>query len=98
MEIVKLEIIIANSFLSDLVQRLEKLGVEGYTALDVSRGKGMAQGEHLSEGLLPVTRNTLLFTVIHKTLSLTVVDQLSAYLKERGGMIIISEVVYCSRK
>lgn len=98
MEIVKLEIIIANSFLPDLVQRLEKLGVEGYTALDVSRGKGMEQGEHLSEGLLPVTRNTLLFSVIHTDLSETVVEQLGPYLHERGGMIIISQVVYCSRK
>lgn len=98
MEIVKLEIIIANSFLQDLVQRLEQLGVEGYTAMDISRGKGMEQGEHLSEGLLPVTRNSLLFSVIHKDVSETVVEQLGVFIHERGGMLLISQVMYCSRK
>ncbi len=98
MEIVKLEIIIANSFLQDLVQRLEKMGVEGYTAMDISRGKGMEQGEHLSEGLLPVTRNSLLFSVIHKDIAEAVAEQLGAYIHERGGMMLITPVMYCSRK
>lgn len=69
----------------------------GYTAIDVSRGKGMEQGEHLSEGLLPVTRNSLLFSVIPKDLSETVVDELGGYLHERGAMTIISNIAYCSR-
>ena len=98
MEIVKLEIIIASTFLPDLVQRLESLGVEGYTALEIARGKGMEQGEHLAEGLLPVTRNTLLFSVVYKDLADRVVQELDSYLRERGGMFIVTEVVYCSRK
>ena len=48
MSLQKLEIIISNTYLEELVNHLEEVGVQGYTALEITRGKGARKGEHLS--------------------------------------------------
>lgn len=92
----KIEIIVSNSFFQDLITRLEKLGVHGYTALEISRGKGAKKGEQLSEGLLPITRNSLVFTVAPENLTRNVITHLQPYLDERGGIIITYPIDYAS--
>lgn len=96
MKYLKIEIIVSNSFFRDLIDRLEKLDVHGYTALEISRGKGAKKGEQLSEGLLPTTRNSLVFTVASKALTKKVIAHLQPYLDERGGIIITYPIEYAS--
>lgn len=96
MELYKIEIIIANAFLQRLTEQLEDLGVHGYTALEISRGKGIKRGEHLAEGLLPTTRNSLLFSVAPKQVVDQVITQLKIYLEERGGILMTYKIDYAS--
>jgi len=96
MELHKIEIIIANTFLQDLIEKLEKVGVHGYTALEIFRGKGIKRGEHLSEGLLPTTRNTLIFSIGTKEITEKVIEHVQPYLDERGGVIITTKIEYAS--
>ena len=96
MELFKIEIIIANTFLQDLVDKLEQLDVHGYTAIEIFRGKGIKRGEHLTEGLLPITRNSLVFTIGTKKITDGVIEHLQPYLDERGGIIITSKIDYAS--
>ena len=96
MELNKIEIIIANTFLQQLIEQLEQLGVHGYTAVEIFRGKGIKRGEHLSEGLLPTTRNSLIFTIGTKEITKKVIEHLQPFLDERGGLMIVSNVTYAS--
>lgn len=94
MTLQKLEIIIANSFLQDLIHHLEACGIHGYTALEIFRGKGAQRGEQLSEGLLPITRNSLVFTITDEAMSKKVIEKLEPFISERGGVLIATEVVH----
>ncbi|RED97918.1 P-II family nitrogen regulator [Marinoscillum furvescens] len=94
MKLQKIEIIIANSFLQDLIQQLEGCGIHGYTALEIFRGKGTQRGEQLSEGLLPITRNSLVFTITEEKLSEQVIQKLDPFISERGGVLIVTEVTH----
>lgn len=96
MDIIKIEIIISNTFLQPLIEKLEKVGVHGYTAIDIFRGKGIKRGEHLSEGLLPTSRNTLLFTIATAELSSKIIESVQPYLDERGGVLLTYKVDYAS--
>jgi nitrogen regulatory protein PII len=96
MELLKIEIIIPNTFLQELIEKLEELDVHGYTALEIFRGKGIKRGEHLAEGLLPTTRNSLVFTVGHKEKIENVIDQIQAYLNDRGGVLITYKIEYAT--
>jgi len=96
MDIIKIEIIISNTFLQPLIEMLEDVGVHGYTALEIFRGKGIKRGEHLSEGLLPTSRNTMLFTIASAELSSKIVEQIQPYLDERGGILLTYNVNYAS--
>ncbi|MDN5215824.1 hypothetical protein QQ020_27345 [Fulvivirgaceae bacterium BMA12] len=96
MELLKIEIIISNTFLQDLIQKLEKVGVHGYTAIEIFKGKGIKKGEQLSEGLLPTTRNSLVFTVSTAEITQKVIENIQPYLDDRGGLIITSRVIYAS--
>jgi nitrogen regulatory protein PII len=92
----KIEIIISNSFLQELIKKMEKVGVHGYTALEIFRGKGVKRGEQLAEGLLPTTRSSLVFTIASESLTQKIIDELQPYLEERGGVIYTYDVNYVS--
>lgn len=96
MDLLKIEIIISNTFLQELIEKLEKAGVHGYTAIEIFRGKGIKRGEHLSEGLLPITRNSLVFSIGTQEVADRVIDNFRAYLDERGGLILITKIEYAS--
>ena len=96
MDLLKIEIIISNTFLQGLIERLEKSGVHGYTAIEIFRGKGIKRVEHLSEGLLPITRNSLVFSIGSREIVDKVIENIQAYLDERGGLIIVTKIEYAS--
>lgn len=96
MNIIKIEIIISNTFLQQLVEQLESLGVHGYTAIEIFRGKGTKRGEQLSEGLLPTSRNTLLFTIASEEVSKSIIERIQPFLDERGGVILTYKIDYAS--
>lgn len=96
MELSKVEIIISNSFLQELIQKLEDLGVNGYTALEIFRGKGVKRGEQLSEGLLPITRNTLVFTIASSEVVEKIIKNIQPYLDDRGGALMTYKIDYAS--
>jgi nitrogen regulatory protein PII len=96
MELVKIEIIIADTFLQELIELLEEMGIKGYTAFEIFRGKGKKRGEQLSEGLLPTSRNLLVFTVVTQEIINTYVTKIQEYLNERGGVLITYPVQYAS--
>lgn len=96
MKYYKIEIIVSNSFFQDLIARLERLGVHGYTALEIFKGKGAKNGEQLSEGLLPITRSSLVFTVATRALTNKVIEHIQPYLDQRGGVLITYPIHYAS--
>ena len=96
MKLLKIEIIISNTFLQQLVEILEKSGVHGYTALDIFRGKGTTRGEHLSEGLLPTSRNSLLFTIASEELTTKIIENVQPFLDDRGGVLLTYKIDYAS--
>lgn len=96
MEIIKVEIIISNTFLQSLIEQLEAVGVHGYTAVEIFRGKGAKRGEHLSEGLLPTSRNTLIFTIASAELSQKIIDTVQPFLDDRGGVLFTYKLDYAS--
>jgi len=96
MEIIKIEIILSNTFRQPLIELLEEAGVHGYTAVEIFRGKGIKRGEHLSEGLLPTSRNTLLFTIASSKNATRIVESIQPFLDERGGVLVTYQLDYAS--
>lgn len=93
MTLQKLEIIISNTYLEELVDHLEEIGVQGYTALEISRGKGARKGEHLSDGLLPTSRSTLLICLVTEEMVDEIFDDLHKYINERNGVLFTVPVL-----
>ncbi len=96
MDIIKIEIIISNTFLQPLIKLLEEASVQGYTAIEIVRGKGIKQGEHLSEGLLPTSRRTLLFTLTTAKNSKQIMKKVQPFLDHRGGILMMHPIAYAS--
>lgn len=96
MNLLKIEIIISNTFLQTLLEKLENMGVHGYTALEIFRGKGAKRGEQLSEGLLPTTRSSLIFTIASEELTTTIIENVQPFLDERGGILLTHKIEYAS--
>lgn len=94
MKMIKIEIIISNSFLQTLIEQLESLDIHGYTAIEIFRGKGVTRGEQVSEGLLPITRNTLLFTIAPETQAYNIREELKDFLSETGGVMIANPLEF----
>lgn len=93
MQLQKLEIILSNSYLEELVAHLEEIGVRGYTALEISRGKGIKTGEHLSEGLLPTSRNSLIICLVTEPTVDEIFDDLMQYINDRNGVLFTVPVL-----
>ncbi len=96
MDLIKLEIIISNLYLDRLIEKLESAGVKGYTAVEIARGKGIKQGEHLAEGLLPTSNNTIIFTICDASKISNIISSIQPFLEERGGMLITYKIEYAS--
>lgn len=95
MSLQKLEIIIANTYLEELVNYLEVIGVKGYTALEITRGKGARKGEHLSDGLLPTSRSTLLICLVTEEIVNEIFENLKVYINKRNGVLFTVPVLRC---
>jgi nitrogen regulatory protein PII len=96
MELFKIEIIIPNPFLQQLIELMEETGATGYTALDISRGKGLNHGEQLSEGLLPTSRNSLIFLITTPFTKEKLIDKVQSFVERYSGAIIVSKVEFAS--
>jgi nitrogen regulatory protein PII len=96
MNYTKIEIIVSDIYLERVVALLEKAGVTGYTAISISRGKGIKQGEQLSDGLLPTTHRSLLFSVTTEEITNLIIKESSAYLEKIGAVLIASPISYAS--
>lgn len=93
MDLKKLEIIISNTYLEELVNHLEEIGVNGYTAIEIFRGKGINTGEHLAEGLLPITRNTLIICLVTEQVVDDIFEDLTHYIHDRNGILFTVPVL-----
>lgn len=92
-KIVKLEVIISKIYVDRLADFFELKGVGGFTALEISRGKGKLLGEHISDGISNDTLWTLVFTVITYDKLNTLRDALEKLLKTIHGTYIVTEVI-----
>ena len=87
----RIEVVIPNSFLEEIIQDFAKADIHGYTALDVARGKGENKGENLLAGLIPITRNTYLFALCGEAEANYARELIEPLLEEVGGIMSISE-------
>ena len=92
----KLEVVIPNSFLEEVVNDFTKADIHGYTALDVDRGKGENKGENLLAGLIPVTRNTYVFAICNHEQAMEAKRLIEPLLEETGGILVVSDVFACN--
>ena len=92
----KLEVVIPNSFLEEVIKDFAKADIHGYTALDIDRGKGENKGENLLAGLIPVTRNTYVFAICNLKEAQTAQKLIEPLLEETGGILVISDVFACN--
>ncbi|MFT5616846.1 MAG: nitrogen regulatory protein PII [Arenicella sp.] len=92
----KLEVVIPNSFISEVISDFAKADIHGYTALDVDRGKGENTSENLLAGLLPVTRNTYIFAICDEKEAQVARELIEPLLEETGGILIVSDVFACN--
>ena len=97
MQTFKLEIIIDNIYLEELLNLLEYQEVSGYTALDISRSKGIKHGESLREGLLPTTRKTLLMILITELQYKRVYTSIEKFIRNRDGLIFSAKIEALSK-
>lgn len=96
MNYTKIEIIVSDIYLERVVSLLEDAGVKGYTAISVTRGKGIKKGEQLSDGLLPTTHRSLLFSVTTAEIANVVLQESKAYLDKIGAVLIVYNINYAS--
>jgi nitrogen regulatory protein PII len=92
-KIIKLEIIISKVYMESVADFLEKNNVSGFTALEISRGKGKLLGEHISDGISNDTLWMLVFTVITFAEYSAFKDNLAKQLKTIRGTCIVTEVL-----
>ena len=96
MNYIKIEIVVSHTYLQPLTQLLEESGAQGYTVLDIFRSKGKRRGEQISEGVLPVTRNMLVFSVVPRDHAVNIVQRVEPYVEELGGMLITQALEHVS--
>jgi len=94
MDYLKVDIVIAHSYLRELITLLESLGVTSYTVLEITHTKKAGGHERLAEGLLSVTRSSLLFTIASEKLTKTIIEKVQPYLTDRDGFLIAYPVSY----
>lgn len=92
----KVEIIISDIHLDHLIERLEELGITGYTTLSIDRSKGPKRGEQQMDGLLPTSHNSLFFTITTEEIAQAIIKNIQPFLDRRGGVLIIYPITYAS--
>lgn len=92
MSYVKLEIIIAEALINSLVQYLETLGIGGYTAINISRGKGSIHGEQI-ESSLSSTETSYVFCIIAEEGSQAAFNALKPFVLTRRGLLFITPII-----
>lgn len=96
MSLKRIEVIVDDIHLDNVLALLERCGVLGYTAIEVARSKGLKKGESLREGLLPTTRKTLLFSIVPEARAEKLRVCLEPFLEERAGVLICSTVEFAT--
>lgn len=92
----KIEIIINQKTLSDLVMLLDELNVTGYTVIDVISGKGIRQGHQISDELFLSSNQVMLFTVVSDEVSQEIIKEVQSFLDENKGVMIMYPISYGS--
>jgi nitrogen regulatory protein PII len=84
----KLEVIIDKSFLRRLLEIFDSAGVEGYSAMDVVKGKGEKNAES-SDGSI-IANNLYIISLVEMPMIEKLKFQITALLNETGGVMVIS--------
>ena len=92
----KIEIVVSDIYIERVVALLEKVGVRGYTAVSITRGKGIKKGEQLTDGLLPTTHRSLLFSITTKEIADLVLKECATYLDRIGAVLLMYGIDHVS--
>lgn len=92
MSYVKLEIIIGEGFISSLSLYLETLGIGGYTAIPISRGKGSIHGEQI-ESSLASTEISYVFSIIPEQGSQAAFEAIKPFVLTRRGLLFMTPII-----
>ena len=92
----KIEIIINQRSLSDLVMTLGDIQVTGYTVIDVIAGKGIKQGTQVSDELFLASNQVMLFTIVDDELAETIIRHIQPFLDVNKGVMIMYSITYGS--
>lgn len=87
----KLEIIIEETAVPEILKILERVGAPGYTVIPTGPGKG----EHGIRGtgdVLNVLNNTLLIVVARETTATRIVQEIARILERYSGILYSSDV------
>lgn len=92
----KVEIILSDIHLEQLVEHLEALGITGYTTINIDKSKGPRKGEQQYDGLFRTTHNSLFFTITTETVTQSIIEKMQPFLDKRGGVLIVYPITYAS--
>lgn len=88
----KIEFIIEKRFLDDLLELLDDNQVEGYSVIDIYRGKGQTHGKTKDLGFIPVTKYFLVISLCNETIFKKIESKILDYVKESQGYIYFYDV------
>ncbi len=88
----KIEIVFPKSFLDELTEILNSLDISGYTILEVYKSYGKHYGASLNFGFSASQGNLYLFSICEKAIAESIINSISARIKEVGGIIVSSDV------
>lgn len=89
----KIEIIINSTYLSKIIEVLEKTGSTGYTVIKDIVGKG-ERGIMRGDEITDVFKNNYVFTICPPEIASKVIENLKPVLKSFGGVCITSDVIW----
>lgn len=88
----KVEIVIATTFIKQVIERFNKANVKGFTAIEISKGRGIKSGETIDEGMIPVYKNHYIFVLCNEEQAENLISLVDPLVKKAGGLIILSDV------
>jgi hypothetical protein len=92
MAYIKLEIIIAEGFISSLVAYMDTIGIGGYTAINISRGKGSIHGEQI-ESSLSTSETSYIFCILPEAGSQAAFNALKPFVITRRGLLFLTPII-----
>lgn len=88
----KVEVVIASTFIKQVIERFNKANVKGFTAIEIAKGRGIKSGETIDEGMIPVYKNHYIFVLCDEDQARELINLIDPLIKKAGGLIILSDV------